>query len=191
MNVYRAYDDMPEEPKRDLPKEFGEIPDSQLALCQAIYDECEDRRNHIEKKSLWTFTAITFLVPILISFVVYLFQGEEAAITDHPLSITPFILSGILLFSSFISAMRALTIRKRQGLYIKSVICEKSGKLKNYDKKIHAKGLLYCAIRNTATNDHIAQFVKFSHQLLLGATMFFVLGAVLIVFGVESPIGAV
>ena len=185
LEVFQAYEAVPEEPEIDLPEETGEIPDAQLALCQAIYDDCEERRVHVEKKALWTFTAITFLAPVLASILVSLFQDKETILKDHQLSLVLLILSAFLLFSSFISVLRAVAIRGKVTLYIHAVIDEKSGKFKDYEKKTHAQGLLYCAIRNTALNDHIVQFVKNAHTLLALATIFFVLGTVFI--GFQTP----
>ena len=185
LEVFRPYETMPEKPEMDLPEETGEIPDAQLALCQAIFDDCGERRAHVEKKALWTFTAITFLAPVLASILVSLFQGKETIFKDHQFSLVLLILSAFLLFSSFISVLRAVAIRGKETLYIHAVIDENTGNFKDYEKKTHAQGLLHCAIRNTALNDHIVQFVKNAHTLLALATICFVLGTVFI--GFQTP----
>ena len=63
LQVFKMYEEKPEEPEMELPEELGDIPDEQLALCQSLFDECEERRARVEKKALWTFAAIAFLTP--------------------------------------------------------------------------------------------------------------------------------
>jgi hypothetical protein len=71
-----------------------------------------------------------------------------------------------------------MAIRGSEILHLGAVIeCEK-GYFRKYDKALHAQGLLYCATMTTATNDHIAQFVKGAHVLMAFAVITFASGAV-------------
>ena len=131
-----------------------------------------------KKKALWTFAAISFITPVLASILIFIFQGKETTFNDHQLSLVLLTFSAILLFCSFISVFRAVAIRGRVDLYIHAVIGEHTGNFKDYDKKTHAQGLLYCTVRNTALNDHIALFVKNAQILLVLAASCFAVGAV-------------
>jgi hypothetical protein len=71
-----------------------------------------------------------------------------------------------------------LAIRRREILHLGAVVEGKKGCFRKYDKALHAQGLLYCATMNTATNDHIAQFVKGAHVLMAFAVITFASGAV-------------
>ena len=87
-------------------------------------------------------------------------------------------ISACLLLLSFISAARALAIRGSEILHLGAVVEDENGYFRKYNKAFHAQGLLYCATMNTATNDHIAQFVKGAHVLMAFAVITFASGAV-------------
>ena len=180
------YEARPGEPCKELPEEGGDITDEQLALCQAIFDDSEARRAHIEQKAQWTFTAIAFLMPALASVLVFLIRDPALRVEDYTLSLGFLLVSACLLILSFISALRALAIRESEVLYIHAVIKEENGAFIEYKKQSHAQGLLHCAIRNTATNDHIAQFVKGAHILLLLAVILFASGAIVAGFQMNA-----
>ncbi len=129
--MFQAYEFNPEEPELELPDETGEISDEQLAFCQSLFDECEERRARAERKSLWTFAAIAFLTPVLASLLVF-FQGKETIFEYHQLSLVQSIFSAFLLFCSFISVFRAVAIRGKVILYIHAVIDEHTGYFKDY-----------------------------------------------------------
>lgn len=76
---------------------------------------------------------------------------------------------------SFISALRAMTIKYSESLFIHSVIETDSTSFRQYESEFHAKGLLHCASMNAAVNDHIAQFVKGAYTLLAMAVICFAL----------------
>ena len=170
------YKSRPDEPKT-LPEKTAKPSDEQIAQCQAIFDQAEARRATIEQKAQWTFTIITFLFPSLASVLVLLprdpsFRGMGQGV------LLLLSISACSLLLSFVSALRALAIRGREDLYIGAVIDDETGKFRKYDKIRHAQGLLYCANMNTATNDHIAQFVRGAHVLVAFAVVAFALGAV-------------
>ena len=93
----------------------------------------------------------------------------------YPVPLALILASGTLLVLSFISALRAMTIRYSESLFIHSVIENDSETFRNYELEFHAKGLLSCASTNASLNDHIAQFVKDAYTLLAIAVICFAL----------------
>jgi hypothetical protein len=171
------YKSKPGEPESSLPEEAGDPTDEQLAQCQTIFDQSEARRAHIEQKAQWAFTVIAFLMPSLASVLVFIIRDPTLQAANR----TPLVLlsvSACLLLLSFVSAARALAIRGNEILHLGAVIEGETGCFRKYDKGFHAQGLLYCATMNTATNDHIAQFVKGAHVLMAFAVIAFTSGAV-------------
>jgi hypothetical protein len=86
-------------------------------------------------------------------------------------------LSGILLLLGFVSAVRAVAVKESETLFLDSVLTE-DGQFRKYDEGFRARGFLYCAAMNTATNDHIAQFVKGAHNLSAAAVFLLLAAAV-------------
>jgi hypothetical protein len=161
-----------------LPENAGEATEEQLAQCQAIFDQSEARRAHIEQKAQWAFTVIAFLLPSLASVLVFLIRDPALQAANRTPSLVLLSVSACLLLLSFVSALRALAIRGSQILHLGAIIDGENGNFRNYDRAFHAQGLLYCATMNTATNDHIAQFVKGAHVLVAFAVVTFASGAV-------------
>ena len=174
--MFRAYDLPSQYSEANSLEDYGDIPEAQLALCQAMYDECRDRRIHIEKKSMWTLAAISFIATMFTSFATYVIESRGIDIKNFSFSMVLLLLCAFLLFSSFISVIRAVSIKSIFGLYKESVFHKDTEKFMRYDRKFHGKGLVFCASYNTVVNDHIAQFVRYAHQLLLWAAVCFVLG---------------
>ena len=174
-------------PKKELPEEAGDVSDEQLRQCQSIFDASEARRAHMEQKAQWLFTSIAFLMPALGSVLVFLFR--ETAFGSHgcPLSLSILMAAACLLILCFIAASRAMAVRAREVLHMHAVVDENSGEFLEYRKNFHAQGLLYCATMNTATNDHIAQFVRSAQVLLTTAVVVFVLGLVATVYDPWCP----
>ena len=104
------------------------------------------------KKPSGHFTAIAFLVPALASVLVFLIREPVFSVGASSPSLVILSVSGLLLILSFISALRGITIRPHESLYIHSVIDEEYGGFLKYKKKFHAQGLLSCAIMNTSMN---------------------------------------
>ena len=167
-----------QEPNVPLSEETRDPTDEQLAQCQALFDSCEARCAHVEKKAQWTFTAYPFLIPALASVLVLLIRDTAFEAANYPLSLVFLSISTCLLILSFISALRAIAIHPRQSLYIGAVINEENGTFLEYNKTRHAQGLLYCTIMNTSINDHIAQLVKGAHILLSFSVIFFTSGMI-------------
>lgn len=185
------YESGPTEPKKELPEIKQNVSGEQMMQCQAIFDASEARRTHIEQKAQWLFTSIAFLMPALGSVFIFLGRDSEFRSLGCPLSLGILLVSACFLTLCFIAASRAMAVRVVSILHIHSVISKKSGKFLKYKKDTHAQGLLHCAIMNTATNDHIAQFVRSAQILLTVAVLSFVFGLVMVVYDPWCPIADV
>ncbi len=182
------YESAPREPNAPLPEEAGELTDEQLAQCQAIFDQCEARCAHIEKKAQWTFTVFAFLIPALTSVLVFLIRDPAFRAANGPLSLILLSASACLLVLSFLSAARAIAVHQRLFPHIHAVINEESGAFLEYNKAFHAQGLLYCATMNTAMNDHIAQFLRGAQILMVSAVLVFVSGVIATAFNIAAHV---
>lgn len=169
------YEPTPGQPCKSFEMVSGTCAPDQLALCQTIFDESMTRRTHIEQKAQWTFTAIAFLIPTLASVLIFFLRDDDFQPSLYPVSLSLILTAGVLLVLSFISALRAMTIKYSESLFLRSVIEEDSATFRNYDVEFHAKGLLYCASMNAVINDHIAQFVRGAYTLLAIAVVCFAL----------------
>lgn len=177
------YESGPTKPKKELPEEGGHVTDEQLMLSQWIFDSSEARRAHIEQKAQWLFTSIAFLMPALGSVLVFLIRDPKFQTQGCSLSFGMLLAAASLLILCFIAASRAMAVRAREVLHMHAVVDAQTGIFHEYRKELHAQGLLYCATMNTATNDHIAQFVRSAQMLLTTAVVLFVLGLVVTVYG--------
>ncbi len=163
------------EPFPELDPTFS-IDGKQVEQCQWIFDQVEERRGHLEDKAQSTFGLMLFLVPLLASLFVFIISEGAPSRT---LTFTLFLvaISGVCLLLAFISAVRAVAIKESETLFLGSVLTE-DGQFRKYSDVFRARGLLYCASMNTATNDHIAQFVKGAHILTAAAVLVLLLAAV-------------
>lgn len=173
--VFVPYGSRPEEP-RELPDSARQPEDGQLGLCQAIFDQSEERRLHLEQKAQAMFSLIIFLVPLLGSIFVFIYKESLPSTVSRDVAIGFLLVSAGLLVLAFVSVMRAVSVKARDALFLEAVIDKNTGEFRQYDKAFHAQGLLYCASVNTAMNDHIAQFVK-GGQILTGAAAIVMLAA--------------
>jgi hypothetical protein len=161
-----------------LPDSTIEVIESHLQQCQWIFDQAEVRRNHLEEKAQSTFGLMIFLVPLLASLFVFIISRATTSGTAiRRLAVALLVLSAVLLLLGFISAVRAVSVKAGETLFLNSVIDE-SGQFREYSRSFHARGLLYCASMNTAMNDHIAQFVKGAHILTAAAVIVLLAAAV-------------
>lgn len=165
-----------------LPEPKAEVTDSHVEQCQWIFDQAEERRVHLEQKAQSTFGLMVFLVPLLASLFVFIInQTTTSGTAIHTFAIGALIVSAVLILLGFISAVRAVSVKAMETLYLHSVIDE-AGQFREYSKAFHARGLLYCAAMNQAMNDHLAQFVKGAHLLTAAAVLALVIAAVPISF---------
>jgi hypothetical protein len=166
------------------PKDIEPFPESDqihigeptVKQCQWIFDQTEQRRNQLEQKAQSTFSLMLFLVPVLISAFVFI-AGKIRDGFLRDLTIVLVGLSGLFILLAFIAAIRAVNVKSNQTLSLPSVI-QPSGEFRVYSESFHAKGLLYCASMNTATNDHLAQFVRGAHSMTVIAVLLVIVAAV-------------
>ena len=173
---------MPFEPRPqkvdDVPEPAMEVKEEQVKQCQSIFDQAEARRVHLEQKAQSTFGLLLFLVPALASLFVFVISKSPAThATLRLLAISLLGVSGAFLFLGFISAVRAISVKAFEKLFVHSVIAE-DGQFREYQAAFHARGLLYCAAMNEGMNDHIAQFVKGAHVLTAAAIIALIAAAV-------------
>ena len=93
------------------------------------------------------------------------------------MSSTLLTLAAVLLLLGFISAVRAVSVKAIQSLYLQSVVDE-TGEVRKFEKPFRLRGLLWCTSMNEAMNDHLAQFVKGAHLLTAGAVILVAVAAV-------------
>ena len=174
VNPLIPYEGSPGPPTAELPEIAASISAEQLAQCQAMFDQCEARRDRLEKKAQWIFTVLAFLVPATVSLSVYL-SRDGAAITKSPLLAIAYLVATVLLVLSFVSAARAMAVRPGDYPFVQAVIDGESGVWKSYAVADHVRLVLWCTLQNTKTNDHIAQFVKGAHSLMVISVLLLVL----------------
>lgn len=152
------------------------VSESHVEQCQWIFDQAEERRVNLEQKAQSTFGLMVFLVPLLASLFVFIISRGTTSSTR----IVTLVLVGasaVFLLLGFISAIRAVAVKESETLFLDSVLTE-DGQFRKYSEAFRARGLLYCASMNTATNDHIAQFVKGAHILTAAAVLVLLVAAV-------------
>lgn len=161
-----------------FPEPDSKFPVSELHVeqCKWIFDQAEERRVNLEQKAQSTFGLMVFLVPLLASLFVFILSRGT---TSNTLIVTLILVcvSAVFLLLGFISAIRAVAVKESETLFLDSVLTE-DGQFRKYSEAFRARGLLYCASMNTATNDHIAQFVKGAHILTAVAVLVLLIAAV-------------
>lgn len=161
-----------------LPEPTVEVTDAHVKQCQWIFDQAKERRVHLEQKAQSTFGLMVFLVPLVASLFAFIVSRAPASGTASFVITVSLIVSAILLLLGFISAVRAVSVKAIETLFVNSVIDNDTGQFKDYNPAFHARGLLYCAAMNEAMNDHVAQFVKGTHILAAGAVIALVVAAI-------------
>jgi hypothetical protein len=162
----------------DLPEPVGKVTPEHVKHCQWIFDQAATRRVHLEQKAQSTFGLMLFLVPLLSSLFVFVISKAPASKGIlHLFALALLGISAFFLLLGFISAVRAISVKAHETLFLKSVI-DDVGQFREYKEGFHARGLLYCAAMNEAMNDHIAQFVKGAHVLTAAAVIGIVIAAV-------------
>ena len=144
-----------------------------------MFDQCESRRDRLEKKAQWVFAVLAFLVPALFSLSSYLIRNGLTLVENRFLVTVYLVVFSSLLILSFVSAARAMAVQSGLYPFIQSVIDGKSGGWKSYEMAEHVRTLLSCTLVNTRMNDQIAQFVKGAHCLMLVSVLLFALVAII------------
>lgn len=162
----------------DPPEWTSDPDDKQLAQCQSMFDEIEKTRDALEQKAWSTFGFVTFFFPVVSAALIFLLGGPSHKPTASILGITFSIAAMVFLTFGFVAILRAVTVKTRQALFLGSVIDFTTGTYRTYNKKFHARGLLYCASSNAAMNDHIAQFVKTAHWFTAASVFSILIAAI-------------
>jgi hypothetical protein len=161
-----------------FPVPTAEVTDEQVEQSQWIFDQAEERRVHLEQKAQSTFGLMIFLVPLLASLFVFISsRSTTSGAASRAFATGLLVLSAIFLLLGFVSAIRAVSVKGVEGLFLSSVL-DDAGQFREYSKAFHARGLLYCAAMNQAMNDHLAQFVKGAHLLTAAAIVALAIAAV-------------
>src|SRR5579862_5350551 len=154
-----------------LPAPNVKVTESHVKQCQWIFDQALARRVHLEQKAQSTFGLMLFLVPLLASLFVFVISKFPVSHgTPRRFAISLLGLAAVLLLLGFTSAVRAISVKAIETLFLRSVIDER-GQIREYKEAFHVRGLLYCAAMNEGLNDHIAQFVKGAHVLTAAAVI--------------------
>lgn len=144
----------------------GEIGEEQLKLCQTIYDESKDRDEKLGQKSTSMLSLVAILVPLIVSALIYIGTVTTLSVWMHRITMVVVTFSLFFLFIAFIASFRALFIRSYDALYVQSVIDVTKKEVKQYSPDTHGRGLLWCATKLTAMNDHKADFVRASQLFI-------------------------
>jgi hypothetical protein len=161
-----------------FPEPVEDVADKQVEQSQWIFDQAEERRVHLEQKAQSTFALMVFLVPLVASLFVFVStRVTPSGAARRTVAVVLLVVSAVFLLLGFISAIRAVSIRENEGLFLQSVLDE-TGQFRKYSKAFHAYGLLYCAAMNQAMNDHRAQFVKGAQLLTAAAVIGLVITAI-------------
>ena len=161
-----------------IPEPKNEIDPEKMEQSLRLFDQAEKRRVSLEQKAQSTFGLMTFLVPLLSSLFVFLINKTAGVSTvSRSFVLALLTLAAVLLLLGFISAVRAVSVKAIQSLYLQSVVDE-TGEVRKFDKPFRLRGLLWCSSMNEAMNDHLAQFVKGAHLLTAGAVILVTVAAV-------------
>jgi len=161
---------------------IGQITKDQLALCQAIYDEAKERDDKLGQKSTFMLSSIAILVPIVISTLIYI--GTVATLSSQWRLFTLVIgtISLIFLFLGFLGTFRSLLVRSYDVLYLQSVIEFSKKEIKQYSTDVHGRGLLWCATKCTAMNDHKADFVRAGQLFIVLSILFLLISSLPLIY---------
>ena len=171
----------PTEPRQKPPEAQGGLSADQLEQCKRIYDEVDATRAVLEDKAKSVFSLITFVVPVSVATAVYILDRAPLDRTQKGWAITSLALAALLLSLAFTAASRAVFVRQRSQLFLASVIDEERNRFREFDPGFYARGLLWCASMNAATNGHVGEFVK--------ATQVFTALAVICLAAAAVPVG--
>lgn len=160
----------------------GEISKDQLALCQAIYDEAKERDDRLGHKSTFMLSSIAILVPIIISTLVYISTITTLSHQWRLFTLVIATISLIFLFLGFFAAFRSLSVRGYDTLYLQSVIDIPKKEIKHYSADTHGRGLLWCATKYTAMNDHKADFVRASQLFIILSILFLLISSLPLIY---------
>jgi len=161
----------------------GKFTAEHIKVCQLIYDGAHNRTEKLEGKAGVLIASISILIPITLSFGVYIYKATEVSHgNDSNLSLlmlTALLFSIICLSCGFFTAFKASSVRKIQRLYLGSVIDVDNKKVVDYTDDHFARGLLWCAIAIEAINEHLAGLLIATQKLVFYALSMFMIAVAL------------
>ena len=164
----------------------GKLCKDHLAICERIYEETVERNDHLIKKATSMLSSIAILVPLVVSAVVYLATTANLDIWCYRFTVFIAMFSIIFLFLGFFSAFRTLFVRQYASIYLHHIIDEKQNKIKDHSDDLYSRNLLWSASKNTAMNDHKADFIRAS-QLFIAISVFLLILSTAPLFYTLSP----
>jgi len=149
----------------------GAIDKDQLPICERIYEETVERNEYLTKKATSMLSSVAILIPLTVSALVYLATTADLNIWCY--RVTEFIatFSMIFLFLGFFAAFRTLFIKSYASLFLPHIIDIKNKAFKAPSVDLYGRNLLWSASKNTAMNDHKADFIRAS-QLFIAISVF-------------------
>ena len=160
----------------------GKIGEEQLKLCKEIYDEAKARDEKLGKKSTSLLSLVAILIPLIVSALIYI--GTVTVLSPWCYRITMVVVTFSLFFllMAFLGAFRVIFIRSYDVLYVQSVIDVIKKEVKQYSSDSHGRGLLWCATKLTAMNDHKADFVRASQLFITLSVILLLLSATPLIY---------
>jgi len=163
-----------------LTREFpqGQFDKPQLAFCSRLYDEANTRNDTLVEKAVRLLSLCAVISPLLISALVYSISAGSLTTWMLVLTIGFDLVAVAFVVLAFVVALRAVLVRTYDRPSHQAIVDVAKGEILSYSHDRHARLLLWCTLRNTATNDHIADFVRGGHLFLSAAIALGILGGV-------------
>ena len=157
-------------------------------MCKEIYDEAKARDEKLGQKSTYMLSLVSILIPLIVSALIYI--GTVTALSPWCYRVTMVVVTFSLffLFMAFVAAFRVLFIRSYDTLYVQSVIDLTKKEVKEYSPDSHGRGLLWCAIKLTAMNDHKADFVRASQLFITLSVILLLLSATPLIYTLSPEV---
>lgn len=152
----------------------GVIDKDQLPICERMYEETIERNDHLTKKATSMLSSVAILVPLAVSALVYLATTANLNIWCYRVTVFIATFSMIFLFLGFFAAFRTLFIKSYASLYLLHIVDIKKKAFKTHSDDLYGRNLLWSASKNTAMNDHKADFIRAS-QLFITISVFLLL----------------
>ncbi len=163
----------------------GAIQPDQIDLCKQIYAEAIERTEVLDKKAISMLTLISILVPLITSAFVYISTAGSQNGYGHKVIFFAAFMSLLFLLLSFVGIFRVLKVRNYEALYLQSIIDEENDKIFTFSADRYGRGLLWCATKNTAMNDHKADFLRASQLFIFTSVIFLIITAVPFIYSLS------
>ena len=168
-HTFTPYESGPGVPGVSRTEPVGHIEEKHLVHCEKMYEQQIDHRKILEQKAASLLSLQAVLAPLVVSAL--WFVRSEAVVDGRWAAI---LMVGIstalaLIVAAFVAAFRANAVKGFEALGIGALLEDDGKTVRSYSEDFRARGLLYCALRNTVWNDHVADFVRASEGFLVAA----------------------